>query len=102
MEQTREARAPENTEKKQENGRFRKGQSGNPKGKPKGARHRSSLMAERLFADEIQDICKTVIAEAKAGDMQAAKIILDRLLPPRKDVLRSPLTSLKWGAARIF
>ena len=42
-------------------------------------------MAERLFANEIQDICKAVIEEAKAGDMQAARIILDRLLPPRKD-----------------
>lgn len=28
-----------------------------------------------------------MIEEAKAGDLQAAKIILDRLLPPRKDNL---------------
>ena len=26
-----------------------------------------------------------VLTEAKAGNMQAAKIILDRILPPRKD-----------------
>lgn len=76
---------PVNTGQIQGNGQFTKGRSGNPKGKPKGARHRSSLIAEQLFADEIQDICKTVIEEAKAGNMQAARIILDRLLPPRKD-----------------
>jgi hypothetical protein len=76
---------PVNTGQIQAKGQFSKGKSGNPKGKPKGARHRSSLIAEQLFASEIQDICKTVIEEAKAGDMQAARIILDRLLPPRKD-----------------
>ena len=66
-------------------GRFNKGQSGNPAGKPRGARNRSSLVAERLFANEIQEICGSIIAQAKAGNMQAAKIILDRVLPPIKD-----------------
>jgi uncharacterized protein DUF5681 len=66
-------------------GRFHKGQSGNPKGKPRGAKNRSSIVAERLFADEIQEICGSVIPQAKAGNMQAAKIILDRVLPPMKD-----------------
>lgn len=76
---------PVNTGQIQGNGQFTKGRSGNPKGKPKGARHRSSILAERLFADEVKDICQTVIIEAKAGNMQAAKIIMDRLFPPRKD-----------------
>lgn len=38
---------PENTGKIQVKGRFSKGQSGNPAGKPKGARHQSTLLAER-------------------------------------------------------
>ena len=33
---------PENTGGIQENGRFKKGKSGNPGGKPKGARHKAS------------------------------------------------------------
>src|SRR4051812_9769226 len=42
-------------------------------------------MAEMLFANDVHDICKAIIAQAKSGNVQAAKIILDRLLPPRKD-----------------
>lgn len=52
---------PENTGKIQVRGRFSKGQSGNPAGKPKGARHQSTLLAERLFAGEIQSICEAWI-----------------------------------------
>lgn len=80
-----EFKMPENTGGMQENGRFKKGKSGNPRGKPKGAKHKSSLMAEMLFESEIEAICHHVITQAKEGNMQAAKIILDRLLPPKKD-----------------
>lgn len=82
-----EGKMPDNTEKKQKKIRFQKGQSGNPAGRPQGSRNKASLMAEQLFAEDIQDVCKSVIAKAKSGDMQAAKIILDRLVPPRKDNL---------------
>ncbi len=76
---------PENTGEIQENGRFRKGKSGNPQGKPKGARHKASMMAEMLFEEEIELVYHQVINQAKEGNLQAAKIILDRLLPPKKD-----------------
>lgn len=42
-------------------------------------------MIERLLESAGQEICAAVIEGAKGGDMQAAKIVLDRLLPPRKD-----------------
>lgn len=76
---------PDNTEKKQKI-RFEKGQSGNPKGRPQGSRNRASLMAEQLFAEDVESVCQVVIDKAKSGEMYAAKIILDRLLPPKKDV----------------
>lgn len=53
-------------------------------GRPKGARHKTTMMLERIMADEAREVVKAVIAEAKAGDMQAARLILDRVLPPRK------------------
>jgi hypothetical protein len=74
----------DNTGKKQEN-KFKKGLSGNPRGRPKGVRNMASLMAEQLFGNDIQIICNSVIEQAKAGNMQAAKIILDRILPSKKD-----------------
>lgn len=42
-------------------------------------------MAKQLFADDVESVCKAVIDKAKSGDMYAAKIILDRLLPAKKD-----------------
>jgi hypothetical protein len=78
---------PENTGQIQKKGRFKKGESGNPKGKPKGAKHRASLLAEKLFENDIEMVCNQVISQAREGNLQAAKIILDRLLPPRKDRL---------------
>lgn len=74
---------PANAEKFQ--GRFQKGQSGNPAGKPKGTRHRATVLLEALMQDGAEAVVSTVMNAAKNGDMQAAKIILDRLIPARKD-----------------
>ncbi|CAJ0876661.1 hypothetical protein AMST5_02806 [freshwater sediment metagenome] len=66
-------------------GRFQPGQSGNPTGKPKGARHKTTLLAEKLMADDAEDVVKAVLTAAKTGDMTAARIVLDRLCPARRD-----------------
>jgi Family of unknown function (DUF5681) len=78
---------PENTGKIQEDTRFKKGQSGNPKGKPKGAKNKSTLAAESLLASSLETVCRRIEEEAVNGNMQAAKMILERFLPPRKDRL---------------
>jgi hypothetical protein len=75
---------PENTGEKQA-GRFRKGQSGNPAGKPRGARHATTVLAERLMHDDAEEVVKAVISAAKNGDMPAARLILERIAPARKD-----------------
>jgi hypothetical protein len=66
-------------------GRFQPGKSGNPAGKPKGARHRVTLLAEKLMSDDAEAIVKKVVDAAKSGDLTAAKIVLDRIAPVRKD-----------------
>ena len=76
---------PENTGSLQENTKFKKGQSGNPHGKPKGARNKTTLAAEALLEGSLDKICKRVEEEALNGNMQAAKMILDRFIPMRKD-----------------
>jgi uncharacterized protein DUF5681 len=65
-------------------GRFQKGQSGNPAGKPKGARHRLTRIAERLMEDDAAEVVQEVIAKAKGGDMTAARLVLDRILPAQR------------------
>lgn len=72
-----------NTGRKQ-GGQFRPGQSGNPAGKPKGARHRATEMVEALLSGEAGEIARAVVEKAKEGDMTAARIVLDRIAPPRK------------------
>jgi hypothetical protein len=57
---------------------------GNP-GKPKGARHKTTLLAEKLMQADAEAIVKAVLDSAKDGDMTAARIVLDRIAPARRD-----------------
>jgi hypothetical protein len=78
------ASPPASAEKQQGNGRFQKGRSGNPAGRAAGSRNKASIMLEQLMADEGEAIVKRVIQAALTGDTAAARIILDRLCPPRR------------------
>ena len=77
--------ASETAKNKQGPHRFAKGQSGNPAGRPKGARHPITVLAERMLQDDAGEVVAAVVTAAKAGDMGAAKLVLERILPPRKD-----------------
>jgi hypothetical protein len=76
--------APENTGRKQA-ARFQKGKSGNPAGKPRGARNKTTLAVEALLDGEAEAITRKAIEKAKEGDPTALRMCLDRLLPARKD-----------------
>ena len=65
-------------------GGFKPGQSGNPAGRPKGACHRTTLAIEALLDGEGEAITRKAIEAAKAGDMVAIRLVLDRICPPRK------------------
>jgi hypothetical protein len=75
---------PDNTERRQ-TGRFAKGQSGNPAGKPRGSRNATTLALESLLDGQAQVLTQKAIDLALAGDLTALRICLDRILPPRKD-----------------
>lgn len=62
-----------------------KGVSGNPGGRPKGARHKTTLLAEKLMAAEAEAIVRAVLTAAAAGDLTACRIVLDRIVPPVKE-----------------
>jgi hypothetical protein len=63
---------------------FPKGTSGNPAGKPKGTLNATTILLSRLMESEAEEVVRSVIDAAKAGDMAAAKILVDRLVPQRK------------------
>ena len=65
-------------------GRFKKGQSGNPAGKPKGARHKTTIAVQALMDGEGEEITRKAIELAKGGDITAIRLCLDRLMPPSR------------------
>lgn len=63
--------------------RYKKGQSGNPAGKPPGAKSRFTLLREAL-ADDLPDLLDKTKQAALEGDMVAMRLLLERTLPPTK------------------
>jgi hypothetical protein len=75
----------EKTARKQRGRPFRKGRSGNPRGRPLGARNRATIAMEALLDGEAEAITRKAVEKAKEGDTTALRLCLERILPPRKD-----------------
>jgi hypothetical protein len=43
------------------------------------------VLLEQLIEGEAEDVTRTLVNAAKAGDMAAIRLVVDRVLPPRKD-----------------
>lgn len=71
-------------------GQFKPGQSGNPAGRPRGARNsyriRDDLMDAIGGAETLRSIAAKMTAQALAGDVQSARLLLERLVPPLRSV----------------
>ncbi|WP_428561491.1 MAG: DUF5681 domain-containing protein [Solidesulfovibrio sp. DCME] len=64
---------------------WKPGQSGNPSGKPKGAKNKVTLMAQSLIDGQAGALVKKAIELALAGDGPVLRAILDRLCPAKRD-----------------
>lgn len=64
------------TGERDQQGRFKPGVSGNPNGRPKSADE-----LRRLLSGHAEPVAKKVIEAAQGGDMQACRIVMERLLP---------------------
>lgn len=64
--------------------RWRRGQSGNPRGKPAGARNKTLIALDAIGAKGAEEVLQRVVADARAGDMRAAEVILARVWPARR------------------
>src|SRR5499433_4449157 len=63
---------------------FQKGQSGNPAGRPRGSRNKTTVLMQNLLEGEAEEIARKAIEMAKAGDMAAIRVCMDRLAPARR------------------
>src|SRR5258707_3922119 len=57
-------------------GQFLKGQSGNPTGKPPGARNRATMLAEQLFDGASGELSREALAKAMNGDSAVLRLIV--------------------------
>ena len=73
---------PENTGRKTD-GTFAAGNTLG--GKPKGARHKTTLAIEALLEGQHEALTQKAISMALAGDTVALRLCLDRIAPARKD-----------------
>jgi len=79
-------RVADNTVPKQSGGKpFTPGVSGNPDGRPRGARNRTTLAIEALLEGQAEALTQRAIAMALEGDGPALRLCLDRLAPARRD-----------------
>ena len=64
---------------------WKPGQSGNPKGKPKGARNKATLAALALLDGEAEALTRKAVELALEGDTTALRLCLERLVPPCRE-----------------
>ncbi len=65
-------------------GRFRKGQSGNPKGRPRGLVNGATRTAVLLLDGEAEALTKKAVELALAGDPAALRLCLERIVGARR------------------
>ncbi len=63
---------------------FKPGASGNPNGRPKGAISKRTQLA-KLLEPHAEELINKAVELAKAGDIQALRFCLERLIPKPKD-----------------
>ena len=67
------------------NPNWRKGVGGNPRGLSPGSRHKITLLAEQMVGDDGPAVIRKCIDMAKSGNEVAMRLVVERILPPRKD-----------------
>lgn len=86
LQREKEKRAmAENTAAKQRGKPFEPGKSGNPAGKPRGARNKATMAALALLDGESEALMRKAVELALEGDIQALRLCLERIIAPTKD-----------------
>jgi hypothetical protein len=75
----------EKQEARDRHGRFVKGRSGNPAGRPRGCRDHLNRAARLLLAGEGEALTRKAIELALAGDPAALRLCLERIVGPYRE-----------------
>jgi Family of unknown function (DUF5681) len=78
-------------------------------GRPKGSRNKATLALEALLDGEAEALTRKAIDMALEGDTTAMRLVMDRIMPPRKDrpvlfplpKLETPADAVKASAALV-
>jgi hypothetical protein len=81
--------------KKKRPGRWREGESGNPAGRTPGSGQLQKL--RRAIAEDVPAILSSLVEAAKGGNVNAARLILERVLPPLKGIEQAVALQLPVG-----
>ena len=74
--------------------RFKKGESGNPAGRPQGSSNRSL----RILRDAAEEILPDLIERARKGDFEAQRLLLDKGIPRLRPVTLPEQLTLPKGS----
>lgn len=80
---------------KKKRGKWKQGESGNPNGRPPGVGEVTKLRDS--IAAHLPEIIMQLVNKAKDGDSQAARLLLERVLPPMKAIEQPVTLSLPVG-----
>lgn len=68
---------------------WKPGTSGNPKGRPKGCKDKSTrqaqLLAQGMLNSQVVQLVQKMLKMALEGDTRAMKLCIERILPPLKE-----------------
>lgn len=77
---------------------FARGVSGNPAGRPVGARNAATQLAETLLDGEAEALTRALVERALAGDPAMLKLAIERIVPRRVRTRPLPLPEIKSAA----
>ena len=80
---------------------FIKGRSGNPAGRPRGSKNRIRFDPHEVLGPLVDDAVKVIADAVRAGDLAAAKLVLDKLVANPKPADRGSVSLPELATARL-